>query len=69
MKAWRGLHKAAHVLQEGGVYLLDTGQKLHHELLKPHNGGPSELAALPTDNGDLAVIVDPEPECYQFHSS
>ena len=56
LKAWRGPHKIAHVLQEGRVYVLDTGQKVHFERLKPHFGGPT------MDSGDIAVIMDLEPE-------
>ena len=58
--AWS--HKIAQVLQEGRVYVLDTGQKVHFERLKPHNSGPNEWATIPTNNGDVAVITDPEPE-------
>ena len=45
-----------HTLQDGRVYILDTGQKVHFERLKPHNSGPLEFVATPLDNGD------PEPE-------
>ena len=40
MCAWRGLHRIVHTLQDGRVYILDTGQKVHFERLKPHNSGP-----------------------------
>ena len=30
--------------------------------MKPRNGGPTECAAVPTNNGDVAVVLDPEPE-------
>ena len=62
MKAWRGPHKTANMLQEGQVYVLDTGQKIHFELLKPHKGGPTELVAAPMDSGDIAEIMHPESE-------
>ena len=62
MRAWRGPHKRARVLLEGHVYVLDTGQKVHFERLKQHHSGPTEWATLPTNNGDEAVIVNPEPE-------
>ena len=52
-----GPHKAAHVLKEGRVYVLDAGQKVHFERLKP-----TELVAAPRDSDDIAVIMDPEPE-------
>ena len=62
MRAWRGPHKVARVLQEGRVYILDTGQKVHFERLKPHHGGPTEWAAIPAHNGEVAIIMDPDPE-------
>ena len=62
MRAWRGPHKVARVLQEGRVYILDTGQKVHFEQLKPHHGGPTEWAAIPAHNGEVAIIMDPDPE-------
>ena len=62
MRAWRGPHKVARVLQEGRVYILDTGQKVHFERLKPHHGGPTEWAAVPAHNGEVAIIMDPDPE-------
>ena len=62
MRAWRGPHKVARVLQEGRVYILDTGQKVHFERLKPHYGGPTEWAAIPAHNGEVAIIMDPDPE-------
>ena len=65
MRAWRGPHKIARVLQEGRVYILVTGQKVHFERLKPHHGGPTEWAAVPAHNGEVAIIMDPDPE--QFH--
>ena len=62
MRAWRGPHKVARVLQEGRVYILDTGQKVHFERLKPHRGGPTEWAAVPAHNSEVAIIMDPDPE-------
>ena len=62
MREWRGTHKIARVLQEGRVYILDSGQKVHFERLKPHNSGPTEWATIPANNGDEAVIMDPESE-------
>ena len=61
-RAWRGPHKIARVLQEGRVYILDTGQKVHFERWKPHHGGPTEWAAVPAHNGEVAIIMDPDPE-------
>ena len=62
MRAWRGPHRVVHPLQDGRVYILDTGQKVHFERLKPHNIGPLEFAATPLDTGNIAVVMDPEPE-------
>ena len=63
MRAWRGPHRIYHILQDGRVYILDTGQKVHFERLKPHSSGPLEFAATPLDTGDIAVVMHPEPEC------
>ena len=62
MRAWRGPHRIFHTLQDGRVYIMDTGQKVHFERLKPHNSGPLDFAATPLDAGDIAVVMDPEPE-------
>ena len=62
MRAGRGPHRIFHTLQDGRVYILDTGQKVHFERLKPHYNGPLEFAAIPLDTGDIAVVMDPEPE-------
>ena len=51
MKAWRRPHKKKRVLQDGHVYILYTGQKVHFERMKRRNGGPMEWAALPA-SGD-----------------
>ena len=50
------------MLLEGRVYILDTGQKVHFERLKPHHRGPTEWAAVPSHNGEVAIIMDPDPE-------
>ena len=62
MRAWRGPHKIVHVLQDGRVYILDSGQKVHFERLKSHHGGPTEFVALPSGSGEVVVVMDPEPE-------
>ena len=62
MRAWRGPHRVVHTLQVGRVYILDTGQKVHFERLKPHSSGPLEFVATPLDTGDIAIVMDPEPE-------
>ena len=62
MRAWRGPHKIVQVFQEGRVYVLDTGQKVHFERLKPHHNGPLEFAAAQADSGEIVVLMDPDPE-------
>ena len=62
MRAWRGSHKIVQVFQDGRVYVLDTGQKLHFERLKSYQSGPLEFATAQTDGGDIEVLMDPEPE-------
>ena len=62
MRAWRGPHRVVHTLQDGRVYTLDTGQKVHFERLKPYKSGPLEFVATLLDTGDVAVVMDPEPE-------
>ena len=63
MRAWRGPHKVVQVFQDGRVYVLDTGQKVLFERLKPHHSGQLELAAAHADSGEVVVLMDPEPEC------
>ena len=62
LRAWRGPHKVVQVFQDGRVYVLDTGQKVHFERLKPHHTGPLELAAAPADSGEVVILMEPEPE-------
>ena len=62
MRAWRGPLKVVQVFQDGRVYVLDTGQKVHFERLKQHHSDPLELAAAPADSGEVVVLMDPEPE-------
>ena len=40
IRAWRGPHKVTDVLQDGRLYVLDTGQKVHYERLKKHVPAP-----------------------------
>ena len=42
--------------------MLDTGQKVHFERLKPHHSGPLELAAAHADSGEVVVLMDAEPD-------
>ena len=62
MRARRGPHKVARVLLEWRVYILDTGQKVHFERLKPHHSGPTEWAAVTAHNGEVAIIRDSDAE-------
>ena len=62
MRAWRDPHKVVHVLHDGRVYILDTGQKVHFERLKPHRSGPTEFVTAPLDSGEIVVILDPDSE-------
>ena len=62
MRAWRGPHKVVRVFQDGRVYVLDTGQKVDFERLKPHQSGPLEFAKAQADGGDIVVLMDPEAE-------
>ena len=62
MRALRGPHRVVHGSQEGRVYILETGQKVRFERLKPHHSGPTEYVTTPLDTGEIAVIMDPEPE-------
>ena len=62
MRAWRGPHRVVHTLQDGRVYILGTGQKVHFERLNSHNSDPTGICRHPLDTGDIAMIMDPEPE-------
>ena len=62
MRAWRGPHRVVHTLQDGRVYILVTGRKVHFERLKPHNSGPLDFVATPLDTGEVAVVMEPESE-------
>ena len=59
MRAWRGPHKVVQVFQDGRVYVLDTGQKVHFERLKPHHSGPLELATAHSDSGEVVGPYGP----------
>ena len=64
MRAWRGPPRVIHVLQERGVYTLDTGQKVHFERPKPHHCEPTEYATIPPplDTDKIAISMDMEPD-------
>ena len=52
------------VLQEGRLYVLDTGQKVHYERMKKHVPAPWEWAAHQPfrPNENIAIIADPYVE-------
>ena len=50
-----------HVLQDSPVCILDSGQKVHFEQLKPHHGGPTEFFVIPAGSGEVIVVMDAEP--------
>ena len=52
MRAWSGPHKVVQVLPEVRLYVLDSGEKVHFERLKPHLIGPTEWVTMLTNNGD-----------------
>ena len=62
--AWRGPHKVTDVLQDGRLYVLDTGQKVHYERLKRHVPAPWDWAAHQPFGLDqnVAIIADPYVE-------
>ena len=57
LRGWRGPYKVTSVLQDGRVYVLDTGQKVHYERLKRHVSAPWEWTTDPTPDRDVAIIV------------
>ena len=62
LRGWRGPYKVTSVLQDGRVYVLDTGQKVHFERLKRHVSAAWEWTTDPTPDRDVAIIADPYPE-------
>ena len=64
IRAWRGPHKVTDVLQDGRLYVLDTGQKVHYERLKKHVPAPWDWAAHQPFGPDqnVAIIADPYVE-------
>ena len=64
LRAWRGPHKVTDVLQDGRLYVLDTGQKVHFERLKKHVPAPWDWAAHQPFglNQNVAIITDPYVE-------
>ena len=64
LRAWRGPHKVTDVLQDGRLYVLDTGQKVHFERLKKHVPAPWDWATHQSFGPDqnVAIIADPYAE-------
>ena len=64
IRAWRGPHKVTNVLQDGRLYVLDTGQKVHYERLKRHVPAPWDWTTYQPFGLDqnVAIIVDPYVE-------
>ena len=64
IRAWRGSHKVTDVLQDGRLYVLDTGQKVHFERLKNHVPATWDWAAHQPFRLDqsVAIIADPYVE-------
>ena len=58
MRAWLGPHKFVQVFQDGRVYVLDNGEMVQFERLKPHQSGPLELDTAQADSGDIVVLMD-----------
>ena len=64
LRAWRGPNKVTDVLQDGRLYVLDTGQKVHFERLKKHVPAPWDWATHQPFGPDqnVAIIADPYAE-------
>ena len=64
IRAWRGPHKVTDVLQDGRLYVLDTGQKVHYERLKKHVPAPWNWTTYQPFRPDkiVAIIADPYVE-------
>ena len=64
IRAWRGPHKVTNVLQDGRLYVLDTGQKVHYERLKKHVPAPWDWTTYQPFGLDqnVAIIADPYVE-------
>ena len=61
IRAWRGLHKVTDVLQDGLFYVLETGQKVHHERLKKHVPAPWDWATHQPFGLDQNVVIIADP--------
>ena len=62
LRGWRGPYKVVEVLQEGRLYVLSSGHKVHFERLKRHISGPQEWKVLGVEEDDDEIVADPNPE-------
>ena len=64
LRAWRGHHKVTDVRQDGRLYVLATGQRIHFERLKKHVPASWDWAAYKPFGLDqnVAIIADPYAE-------
>ena len=62
LRGWRGPYKVVEVLQEGRLYVLSSGHKVHFERLKRHISGPQEWKVLGGEEDDDEIVADPNPE-------
>ena len=64
IRDWRGPHNVTVVLQDGRLYVLDTGQNVDFERLKKHVPAPWDWAAHQPFGPDqnVAIIADPNVE-------
>ena len=61
LSGWRGPYTILEVFQEGRVYSLSSGHKVHFERLKRHVNSPAEWKANCTEE-EVRVHFDPNPE-------
>ena len=62
LRGWRGPYKVVEVLQDGRLYILSSGHKVHFERLKRHISGPQEWKILGVNEDDDEIVADPNPE-------
>ena len=62
MKACSGTHKDFRLLQDGRIYIMQSGQTLYLGQKKSDHHGPTELAALPVVSDEAIALIDPDPE-------
>ena len=62
LRAWRGPHKVTDVLQDGRLYVVDTGQKVHFERLKKHVPPPWDWVAHQPFGLDQNVVIIAHPQ-------